>query len=181
MSDELNQEIVLSKAKESYNAGDYLKAAHLYLVAETSLINAGEDARAGAMANNASVSFLRAGENEKSLLVLDGYIDLFESLDEIRNLAFTLGNRAAALDASGRLDEATKDYQRAALLFTQIDENELFAITKQSLSALQIRSGNPLEALATMKSGLSATPPLGIKHRLLKRFLDIPFRLLKNR
>jgi tetratricopeptide (TPR) repeat protein len=178
MSDGLKQEINFTEAQEAYAAGDYLKSAHLFMEAEIRFSLIGEKIRAGEMANNASVSFLQAGESKKSLQVLDGYIDLFENLGEIRHLAFTLGNRAASLEALGRLEDASKDFHTAALLFSQIGEQELFTITKQSLSALQIRAGSPIEALATMKSGLSDPLQSGLKNRLLKKILDIPFRLL---
>jgi hypothetical protein len=50
----------------------------------------------------------------------------------------------------------------------------------QSLSALQLRTGRQLEALATMQSGVSKIKRPGLKNRFLKKILDIPFRLFNR-
>jgi len=50
----------------------------------------------------------------------------------------------------------------------------------QSISALQMRSGSPLEALASMQAGVENANRPGLRQRLLKRLLSLPIRLLKR-
>ena len=79
-----------------------------------------------------------------------------------------------------RIEAALEDYQKSADLFKQIGDNELFTSTMQALSALQLRTGRQLEALATMKAGVDKIERPGLKSRFLKKLLDIPFRLLNR-
>jgi len=51
----------------------------------------------------------------------------------------------------------------------------------KSISALQIRTGHQLEALASMDAALSNQKKLSMQERFLKKLLDVPMRMLKNR
>jgi len=56
----------------------------------------------------------------------------------------------------------------------------MYTSTMQSLSALQLRTGRQLEALATMQAGVERIERPGLKNRLLKKILDLPFRLFNR-
>ena len=98
---------------------------------------------------------------------------------DLRRQAFALGNRAAALEALGHLDDAAQDYENSANILKDIGEHELRADVLQSLSAIQLRTRKPLQALATMRAGIDNVEHPTLKQRLLKRLLNIPFRFLE--
>lgn len=180
MDDVLSPKQVESEANEAYNAGDYLQAAHLYKTAQSALEVQGDKIRAAEMANNCSVALLKSGEAKDALLVLDGTYEVFEGVGDIRRQAMAMGNRAAALDVLKESEAAMKAYQGAAELLNQIGEQELYLSTMQALSALQLRTGNQIEALGTMQAGMNKLENPNIKQRLLKRLLSLPFKLLNR-
>jgi tetratricopeptide (TPR) repeat protein len=173
-----DQDQLEKDAKAAYQGENYIKAAALFNAALESHWSLGDSLKAAELANNVSVSYLLAGEAEQAFRVLEGIDDTFDTVGNTRGLAFTLGNRAAALEALGKKEEALHAYQKSADHFNQIGDRELYTQTMQSLSALQLRSGRSLEALTTMKVGINLVENPKFKHRLLKRLLDIPFRLL---
>jgi tetratricopeptide (TPR) repeat protein len=181
MTEVLDPKQIIVEAQAAYEAGDFLKAAHLFLAAGDSYDTVGNGEVAAEMANNQSVSLLQGGEAEKALIALDGKYEIFENAGNIRSQAITLGNRAAAFEALDRLEEAQADYQQAADYFAQIGERDLFVTTMGALSALQLRTGRSLEALATMQTGLNKVDRPNLKQRMIKSVLDIPFRLLNRR
>jgi tetratricopeptide (TPR) repeat protein len=180
MAEFLDQDQLVKEAQAAYEGGDFIKAAELFVAAQESYHTVGGSLRAAEMANNASVALLRAGEPERAFQVLAGVDEFFEATANFRGLGMTLGNRATALEALGRRDEAYQDYQKSADFFKQVGDNELYTATMQSLSALQLRSGRSLEALATMQAGINVIEHPKLTHRLLKRLLDIPYRLLNR-
>jgi tetratricopeptide (TPR) repeat protein len=96
----------------------------------------------------------------------------------LRRQGLALGNLAAALEANGRLEEAVELYQQSADVLKQAGEDQLRANVMQSLSAVQLRTGRQLEALASMSAGLEDIKHPNPKQSILKRLLRIPFRML---
>jgi len=171
----------VTRTNEVYKAGKYLEAAIQFrqLVKDCKAMNV--ITLAGEMANNASVSYLQAGDPKNALAVLDGVAQVFEKHGETHKLAVTLGNEAACFEALDQKNKAADLYQKAAEIFAQEEEFDLYQKTIQSLSALQLKTGFPLEALTTMKVSLDRAPRKGIKNRLLKTILDIPFKLFTSK
>jgi tetratricopeptide (TPR) repeat protein len=180
MTDVLTPEQIAAEAQAAYENGDYLEAAQSYQAAEQSYRLAGDMLNAAESANNCCVSLLRAGQAKEALAAVKGTIEIFEQAGDVRRQAMALGNQATALEAAKQTDAALEDYQKSADLFKQIGENELYTSTMQALSALQLRSGRQLEALATMKAGVEKIERPGLKTRFLKKLLDIPFRLFNR-
>jgi tetratricopeptide (TPR) repeat protein len=180
MADVLNPEQIAAEAQAAYKAGDYAEAAKSYQAAEESYRLVGDLLSAAEAANNCCVSLLQAGRAKDAFEAVKGTVEIFEEASDLRRQAMALGNQAAALEAGKRLEDALSDYQKAADLFKQIGENELYTSTMQALSALQLRTGRQLEALATMKAGVDKIERPGLKNRFLKKILEIPFRLLNR-
>jgi tetratricopeptide (TPR) repeat protein len=180
MEEALNTPALISEARFMYTTGDFLEAARLFQAAENSLELATDHLQAAEMANNRSVALLQAGEAQAALQAVQGKKMVFEQAGDLRGLAMTLGNQGAALEALKQFEQAGDAYRQAADLFRQVGENDLYTITMQSLSAVQLRTNRPLEAVATMQAGLEKVSKPGIRQRFLKRLLDIPFRLLNR-
>jgi hypothetical protein len=107
-----------------------------------------------------------------------GTDEIFAAAGDARRQALAIGNQAAALEGIGRSEEALEAYSRSADLLASLGETELRANVMQSASALQLRMGRQLEALASMQAGLSGLKHPTPKQRLVRRLLGLPFRWL---
>lgn len=180
MSDILTPQQMAKEAKSAYRVGNYAEAARSFEAARHGYLSANDAEMAAEMANNCSVSLLQAGENEAALKALEGSEFVFIQAGDRKRQAMTLGNQAAALDALGRLEEAEQIYWQAAGILKELGETELRLPIMQSISALQLRTGRHLQAVASMYAGVEKIENPTLKQRFLKRLLGIPIQLLNN-
>lgn len=180
MNETLRPDQIVREAQDAYKSGDYQAAAQAFRAAAEGYRSTGDLLNAAEMDNNRSVALLKAGDPTEALFAVEGTDLIFLEAGDIRRQAMALGNRAAALEALDRFEEALADYEKCAEYLKQIGENEMLAVTMQSISALQLRTGRSLEALASMQAGVSAIDRPGPKHRLLKKLLDMPGKLFKR-
>jgi uncharacterized protein HemY len=103
---------------------------------------------------------------------------VFASADDIRRQAIALGNQAAALEALGKLDDAVGLYENSADLLKKSGDQELRSTVLQSLSAVQLRLGRQLEAMASMQAGLESIEHPSLKQRIVKKILRSPLDYL---
>ncbi len=178
MSETVTPEQLTEEGKTAYQRGDYVSAGKAYQAAAQGYREVGEHLTSAEMLNNASVAFLQAGEAETALQLVEGTDSQFAAANDPRRQGIALGNRGAALEALGRLSEAAEAYRQSAALLKQAGEIEFYGRVMQSLSALQLRTGRQLEALATMNAALEGIPKPSLKQRLLKRLLQTPYKLL---
>ncbi len=164
----------------AYEREDYEAAAQAYGLAAQSLREAGEPLSAAEIENNRSVALLQAGDPQAALEAVEGTADLFAQAGDRRRQALALGNQAAALQALKRYEEAEHAYRLSAGLLAELGENELRASVMRAISELQLRTGRQLEAVASMHSGLEGIERPGVKQRLVKRLLEMPFKFLSR-
>jgi tetratricopeptide (TPR) repeat protein len=174
--------VTAEKLKEegqtAYQNGDYQAAGRLFAAASQAFETRKESIQAAEMANNSSVAWLQAGDADQALQAVSGTDAVFALAGEVRLQAMALGNRAAALDALGRLEEAAILYDQSAMLLGEIGEGELRAYAMQALSKIQFRTGRQLEALATMQAGIEGIEKPSLRQRVLKKLLRFPMRIL---
>lgn len=180
MNETLSPEQLTAEGQAAYKKGDYIAAAKAFKAASEGYKSSGDKLSAAEMANNHSVALLQAGDARRSLEAVLGTDEIFAKAGDIRRQAMALGNQAAALEALDRIDEAIDAYERSAELLTQIGETETRVSVMQSLSALQLRRGRQLEALATMQAGLSGVKHPTPKQRMLKKLLQLPFKFMNR-
>jgi hypothetical protein len=135
---------------------------------------------AAEMKNNQSVALLQSGDAQAALEAVAGTQDIFAAASDRHRQAMALGNRAAALDALDRYEEAEAAYLGSAELLRQAGEKELLADVMQSLSILQLRTGRQLQAVASMHSALEQVERPGLRQRMLKKLLDLPSKYLNR-
>ncbi len=161
-----------------YQRGEYLSAAQGFDAATEGYRILGDERKAAEMANNSSVAYLQAGQGEAALQRVDWTVEAFARAEDGRLQGMALGNRAAALEALGRLDAALEDYQRAASLLAEAGADDLRLEVMKAISALQLRRGHAVEALSAMQTGFDGLRRPRWKERMLKRLLKLPGRLL---
>lgn len=180
MSEAISPNQLIAEAKKAYEMGNFVESAHGFEAVAQAFLNREDELMAAEMRNNSSVAFLQAGEAEAALKAVEGTVETFANAGDIRRQGMALGNLGAALEAASRLDESAEAYQQSAELLKQAGETDLRLHVMRSLSALQLRTGRQVEALATMQSGLEAVDKPSPKQRILKRLLNIPAKLLNR-
>lgn len=180
MTETLNPKQFDKEGKAAYKRGDYPAAAKAFEAAAAGYEAQGDVLTAAEMKNNACVAYLQAEEAEAALAAVDGTAAVFAAAGDLKRQGMALGNYAAALEALDRIDEAFDAYEQSAQVLEQAGEDQLRLKVFQSLSELQLRTGRQLQALASMQAGLESTKHLSPQQRMLKRLLDIPFKMLNK-
>lgn len=168
-----------NEGKKHYENGEYLEAALIFSAAEKAYKTAGNQLLAAEMANNSSVAYLKAGDAKAALNAVMGTEQIFAAQGDLRRQGMAMGNRASALENLGDLDSAVEIYQQSADILQKCGENELRAHVLKSLSALQLKRGQQIDAVFTMKEGLEGIEKPSFKQRLLKYLLKLPMKYLK--
>jgi len=179
MADRAPQKLV-EEAQAAYQAEKYTEAAQLYTQAARAFSQQGDELSAAEQRNNLCVALLQAGQSQAAFEAVKNSDQVFAAAGDIRRQALALGNQGSALEALKRLDEAEALYERSAELLRQVGEDELRGEVLQRLSALQLRSGRQLEALASMQAGYNQIKRPNLGQRIVKKVIELPFKLLNR-
>ncbi|HPH98343.1 MAG TPA: tetratricopeptide repeat protein [Anaerolineaceae bacterium] len=158
----------------------YTEAAAAFRAAGEAARAAGDALKAAEMDNNLAVVLLQSGDPAGALKTAEGTDALFADAADPQRQAIALGNQAAALEALGRRPEALEKYKTCSALLKQVNDPQRRVSVLKSISALQMRSGQFLEALVSMQAALDQSPQLSLRERMLKGLIDIPFRILNR-
>jgi tetratricopeptide (TPR) repeat protein len=175
----INPQQLADEAQAEYNKGEYLSAARLYKAAADGYLTAGDELLAAEMANNCSVAFLKGGNAESALEAVIDTDKVFELKGDTLRQAMALGNQAAALEGAKQLDKAIDLYSQSADLLKELGESELRAYVLQSISSIQLRRGQYLEAYGTMGEGVMGLGKPNLKQKLLQSLMQLPFKFLR--
>lgn len=123
---------------------------------------------AAEMQNNLSVALLQAGRPKEALEAVQGTEQVFAGASDMKRQGMALGNRAAALEALKRTDEALLAYESAAELLGRAGEGDLLAMVKKSAAAIRLKRGQVAESALNMIGSLEAKEKPSVFERLLK-------------
>jgi tetratricopeptide (TPR) repeat protein len=165
------------EAQAAYQRGEYQTAVSLFRAAAQGYRKAEEPLMAAEMSSNCSVALLMDGDAAGSLVEAEQAQAVFESAGDHKRMALALGNRAAALDALHRTDEALGAYNWCSEILKELQEHELRAYVMQAISKIYLRKGKPLEAVTVMRIGVNNLPHPSWRQRLLKNLLEVPFKM----
>lgn len=168
------------KGNKDYQDKAYLEAEIAFKNAADEFRLTGDELTAAEMDNNRSVALLQACKPGEALQAVGESPDIFSKAGDRRRQALALGNQAAALDALKRFAEAINKYQQASDILKEIGETELRANVMQALSTIQLRQGQQLDALVTMHLGLQQAEHPNVKQRIIKKLLEIPFKIMNR-
>jgi len=176
----LSTKQLVDEAQRAYKRGEYLSAGRGYEAAAESYQVSGEQVMAAEMLNNSSVAYLQSGDGDAALRVVKDTPAVFAQAGDLRRQGIALGNLGAALEAVGSKEAALEAYRQSADLLQQAGEDSLRANVLQSISALQMKTGHQLEALATMQAGIEGLDHPSPKQRFLKKLLNLPFKIMNG-
>lgn len=175
----ISPEKLAKQAAAAYGSDDYAKAVILYKNASQLYKDAGDELMAAEMDNNLSVTLLKMKDAEAALQAAAGTDLLFEEAGDVNRQAIAIANQAAAMEALDQLDEALKHYQLASDLLKQSGNKQMRSYVLQAISALQLRTGKQLQAMASMDAALDNKGKLSLKERLLRKLLNTQKKLMK--
>ena len=181
MAETLTPQDLSAEGASAYAAKRYEEAAAAFERAALAFHATGDEVNAAEAANNASVASLLAGNPKKALQLADGTDQVFLSRGDVHRQGIALANQAAALEALNRLKEALERYKSASDLLKQSGDKEKRAMVLGIISSLQLRTGNQLQALASMDAALDQKKKLSLKERLLQKLLKVPFDFMNRK
>jgi hypothetical protein len=133
------------------------------------------------MDNNRSVALLQAGDAAGALQAAEGTDAIFAQSGNTVNQALALGNQAAALEALGNGKEALARYRQCSELLKPTGENEQRSYVLSRISALELRRGHAIEAMAAMEVALDHRKKLSFRERFLQKILSIPSNMARRK
>ena len=172
-------EKLAKQAAAAYSSNDYAKAAILYENASQVYTDTDDTLMAAEMNNNLSVTLLKMKDAAGALKAAAGTDSLFGEAGDINRQAIAIANQAAAMEGLGQWAEALERYQLASDLLKQSGNRQMRSYVLQSISALQLRTGKQLQAMATMDAALDNKSKLSLKERLLRKLLNTQKRMMK--
>ena len=165
---------------KAYKQGQFDLAVECFNQANSLYSERAQIRQAAEMANNAAVAYLQLDKPELALEVLEGTPETFALNGEIKLQAQALGNQASAYEALDKREEARTLYLQALTLLQEIGDQDSQAFTLQGLSRLQLKDGQPLQALDSMQAAMEVKPRSGLPGRLVRRLLSLPARFLNR-
>jgi tetratricopeptide (TPR) repeat protein len=166
-------------AQAEYKNGKYESAAQLFKAAADGYSANGDALAAAEMANDCSVAYLKAGNAKDALETCVGTEAIFAENGDVKHQAMAIGNQAAAMEKLNRRDDAIREYYKSAELLKSVGEDELCAYVYKSISAIQLRKMKYLDAYASMRAGVMGVQKPNLSQKLLKKLIDIPFKLFR--
>ena len=167
-------------AKDLYQAGKFQQAADGFSQAAAFYLDKGEKLLAAEMRNNQSVALLKSKKPRLALEAVQGTDQVFQEAGDLLKQGMALANQATALQEMGEKQRAIDDFNRAAEIFKQNGEKEMYLQTKQSISALKMKTRNVIGALFSMQEGLDELEKPNLRQKLLRSLLKIPQNLFNK-
>jgi tetratricopeptide (TPR) repeat protein len=171
MNDVLTPHELAEQGKAEYQSGNFESAAQLFAAAAEGFAASGNKLDAAEMRNNQSVALLQNKDAKGAYEAVKGTADIFADAGDIRRKGFALGNEGSALEALGNWKEAAQKYRESADTLEEAGEEQMRAQVLQSLSALQVKHAQAIDAVITMQDGLAGVKQPTLKQKILKQLV----------
>lgn len=132
------------------------------------------------MRNNLSVTFIDLHEPQQAYDTVLGTDLIFEKLGDKKSQAMALANLGTALQSLGRKEEALTTFEQSSALFKEIGEKFMRATVLKKISDLQLTTGKPLQAVASMQASYDQKEQKTLKDKILQGTLGQIIRKFFN-
>lgn len=179
MTENVNEPALIEEeAKDLYRTGKFQQAAEGFSQAAAFYLDRGKNLLAAEMRNNQSVALLKAKKHRLALDAVLGTDEVFLGAGDLLKQGMALANQATALQDLGEKQKAIDDFGRAAEIFKNSGEKEMYLQTMQSISALKLKTRNLPGALFSMQEGLEGLEKPNLRQKLLRGLLRIPQNII---
>ncbi len=169
-----------TKAIEAYRTGQHGDALRLLETATAEARRSGDRAAEALALNDLGVVSQEMRRYDDALRHFEAAMAIFGALGDERARAQTLGNLGTLLGEMRKPRDAAARLEQSAEIFTRLGDKANAALTLKWLSRAHMQSGNFLEAIFAYERALARLEPLPPHLALLRRFLQIPIRILQR-
>lgn len=180
MKEILSPQSIAQEAKTFYKNKEFEEAAKRFKAAAEAYSIINDQINEAEMLNNCSVAYLQSGNAQAALDSVSGTVKVFYDNGDQKRMAIAYANRAAAFEGLGQYENAIEDYQKSSEILKELGEDEKRSQVLHSISALQLKTKDVFQALASMQASVNAIDKPKPKYRLLKQLLKIPFKILNR-
>jgi tetratricopeptide (TPR) repeat protein len=163
-----------------FRFGEYEEATELFQSAYALYQELGDDRGRAEMLNNLGAVHTQEERWDKATEAFNEAMAAFKSLEDLNGQGQTLGNLGTMYRYRGDSEAAVQHLKQAADLFHETADREKEAATLRLLSRIRLGQARWLEALHFYDLALACAQPPGIKERVLRRLLQIPFSMLSR-
>ena len=166
------------QGKQAYQNGNFIAAASFFLEAELLYKNNADPLLAAEMANNRSVVLLQSGNAAAALEACKDTHQIFADAGDALREGFALGNQAAALRELGQKKESLNLYRLSAGKLAKTNDRENLIIVQKHIAALEMESGNKINAMSAMLDALKSKDKLSLREKIIRKLFSIVSRLM---
>jgi tetratricopeptide (TPR) repeat protein len=169
-----------ARALEAYRAARYDDALRLLAMARDEARKAANRAAEAESLNDLGVVLQKLKKRDEARKQFEAALAIFAQTGDERGRAQALGNLGTLLGEMHRKREAVASLEQAQEIFTRLGDRQNAALTLKWLSRAHMQNWNPIEAIFAYERALARLEPLPPAQALLRRFLQIPMRLLQR-
>ena len=166
------------EGKEACQNNKFKKAAKLFKQAREEFKEQGKFVKSAEMANNQSVSLLKAGKSKEALKAVLGTDEIFKREGKYLQQALAIGNRASALESLDQITEAEQAYEECIKLLSDLGEDQYISDVMKSLSDLKLKDKRHYEAAAALVSSVDLDEKPNLRQKISRFFLEKLFKRL---
>jgi tetratricopeptide (TPR) repeat protein len=174
--DQQNPITLADEGKQTYEKGNFLAAADLFLQAAQAYAAVQDELNAAEMKNNQSVALLQAGKAKEALQATEGTEQVFEKAGDVKRQGIAVSNRAAALEGLKQWKEALAEYDRAASLFEQVGEGDMHSIVRKAAAGVNLKRGHLSDSQMDVYDSLRLVKKPTLLQRIMKFLVRMGFR-----
>lgn len=167
---------ISAQAFKDYQKKNYLAARDGFQKCVEILAQSGPEKDLAEMKNNLSVTLIDLKESQQAYDVVVGTDEIFKKLEDKKSQAMALANIGTALQALGKKDEALEKFEESSALFREVGEKFMRATVLKKISDLQLTTGKPLQAIASMQASYDQKEKKSFREKILGSALGQIFR-----
>ncbi|MBI5879302.1 MAG: tetratricopeptide repeat protein [Chloroflexi bacterium] len=169
-----------ARAIEAYRAARYDEALRLLNTARAEAQASGDSAAEARALNDLGVVNQHMGKRDEARVQFEAAIALFAQAGNEHARAQALGNTGTLLGEMRNPRDAAARLEQAQEIFTRLGDKQNAALTLKWLSRMYMQNWNFVEAIFAYERALARLEPLPPGQALLRRFLQIPIRILQR-
>lgn len=167
-----------AKGIHYFRSGQLDEARHAFESAWREAQQAENKLAAAEAANDLAVTYQKLKQREIAKRHFETAISLFAAVGDDLKRAQAMGNLGALLADMRKFREAEVRLEQAAEVFHKLGDKQSEALTLKWLSRTHMSHGDYFGAIFAYERALARLEPLPFAQKLLRKFLQIPLRML---
>jgi len=163
-----------------FRLGEYEEAAENFQKARELYQKLGDQKGQAEMLNNLGAVLTQEERWSEAAEAFEKAGQIFQALEDTDGRAQTLGNLGTMYRHQGENETAVIHLKQAIDLFHEAGDPQNEGATLRLISRIRLGQARWLEALHFYDLSLACVQPPGVKERLLRRLLQIPFSMLSR-